>query len=369
MAYFLGRDVKVAMTTEHEAFGIKYASAALDITGTSATALADTDAIPPRPIGLKVAGTAGVVEVSTITCVSADEPSYESTAADSGKFVQLFDPDGDDYVISFVCTGGTGDVAPTEAGTATASLVVTLNTSTGSTTDIATAIKNAINNDSVFTEVFVATSSGAVVSITNAQKGDATDMVRGSGFSNSLLTVNASGTTAGVDASNIIKDITGVDLTLGTVDEDITFMGQRAALKAEIKKDINLSITRKKGAGVSTIQTHELFEELFNDARCGIKHSSGTIDAEIGETDGNLSFDNNLQQPHFTSGGSNFGYRLHLQMKDSAEVLTLKNMCITEYNATVSADGVSEETITFYGNVTPVIGTSPNTTLSTAADF
>ena len=67
MAYFLGRDVKVAMTTEHEAFGIKYARSALDITGTSATALADTDAIPPRPVGLIVAGTAGVAEESPIT--------------------------------------------------------------------------------------------------------------------------------------------------------------------------------------------------------------------------------------------------------------------------------------------------------------
>jgi len=368
MAYFLGRDVKVAMTTEHEAFGIKYASSALDITGTSATALADTDAIPPRPVGLKVAGTAGVAEVSTITCVSADEPSYESTSSSSGKTITLFDTDGDSYVIHFSTAGGTGDVAPSAAATATADVDVGLTTSTGAAADIATAIKNAINADSVFSKVFTATSSSAVVSITNAQKGVATDIVRGSGFSDSILTVNQTGVTQGVDASNIITDIVGVELTLGTVDEDITFMGQRAALKAEIKKDINMTMTRKKGAG-QTSQSHELFSELFNEARCGILHSSNTIDAEVGETDGNLSFDNNLQQPFFTSDGSNFGYRLHLQMADSKEVLSIKNACITEYTTTLNADGVMEESVVFYATVTPAIGTSPDTTISTAAEF
>ena len=129
-----------------------------------------------------------------------------------------------------------------------------------------------------------------------------------------------------------------------------------------------MTITRKKGAG-QTGQSHELFSELFNEARCGILHSSNTIDAEVGETDGNLSFDNNLQQPFFTSDGSNFGYRLHLQMADSKEVLSIKNACITEYTTTINSDGVTEESIAFYATVTPTIGTSPDTTISTAATF
>ena len=369
MVYFLGRDVKAAITTEHEAFGIKYASAALDITGTSATALADTDAIPPRPIGLKEAGTAGVAEVSTITCVQADETTYESTGTGSGKFIKLFDPDGDEYVIHFSTAGGSGDVAPTEAGTATASIDVSLTTSTGDTSDIATAIANAINNDATFTKVFTATTTSARVNITNAQKGAATDIVRGSGFADSVLTVNATGTTAGVDASNIITDITCVDITIGTVDEDIAYLGQRTVLKAEIKNEVTLVLTRKKGEGSSSGQSHELFNELFNKARCGIIHEDGTVDAEIGETDSKLSFDNNLEMPTAGTDGSNFGFRLHLQLKSSKEVMSLSNMCITEYATTFNADGVTEESITFYGNVKPLIGTAIDTTLTTQANF
>ena len=368
MAYFLGRDVKVAMTTEHEAFGIKYASSALDITGTSTTALADTDAIPPRPNGLKVAGTSGVAEVSTLTVVNANENDFESTSTNANSWLILYDPDGDSYAIDFEVTGGNAYQQSATVAAADNSLTVTLTTSTGGAGDIATAISNAINNDGTFSKVFTATVSGAVVTVTNAQTGDATDIVRGSAMSG-VINVNADASnTQGVDASNIINDIIGVELTFGSVDEDITFFGQRSNLKAEIKKDINLTITRKKGAGKSG-QSHELFSELFNEARCGIKHSSNTIDAEVGETDGNLSFDNNLQQPFFTSDGSNFGYRLHLQMASSKEVLSIKNACMTEYATTINSDGVTEESITFYANVNPSIGTTPDTAISTAAGF
>ena len=49
--------------------------------------------------------------------------------------------------------------------------------------------------------------------------------------------------------------------------------------------------------------------------------------------------------------------------------MSLKNMCMTEYSTTLNADGITEESITFYGNVKPAIGSTPNTTLTTQADF
>ena len=146
-------------------------------------------------------------------------------------------------------------------------------------------------------------------------------------------------------------------------------MGQRTALKAEIKNEVTLVLTRKKGEGSSSGQSHELFNELFNKARCGIIHEDGTVDAEIGETDSKLSFDNNLEMPTAGTDGSNFGFRLHLQLKSSKEVMSLSNMCITEYATTFNADGVTEESITFYGNVKPLIGTAIDTTLTTQANF
>ena len=368
MAYFLGRDVKVAMTTEHEAFSIKYASNTLDIRGTASNAVADDDAIPRRPIGLKAAGTAGAAEVSTITVSTATEADFESTASDSNKAITLFDPDGDTYVIDFETAGGSSYVQTSQAAAATgAALKITLAADEGGSGAIATEIADDINADATFSKVFTASASGAVVTITNAQTGDATDILRGSGYDGSVVVV-ATGT-QGVDASNIISDITGVDITIGTVDEDIAYLGQRTALKAEIKNEITLVLTRKKGSGSSSAQSHELFAALFNEARCGLLHEDGTIDAEAGETDSKLSFDNNLTMPTATADGSNFGYRLHLQMKESTEVMSLKNMCISEYSTTMNADGITEETITFYGNVKPVVGSSPNTALTTQADF
>ena len=366
MVYFLGRDVRVAMTTEHEAFSIKYASSALDIRGTASNAVADDDAIPRRPIGLKVAGTSGVAEVSTLTIQNANENDFETTASNSNSYIILYDPDGDSYAIDFEVTGGNVYVQTSQAAAATASLKVTLTTSTGAVGDIATEITSQINGDATFSKLFTATVSGAVITVTNAQTGDATDILRGSAMSGVILVANG---TQGVDASNTITDITGIDITIGTVDEDIAYLGQRTALKTEVKNEMTLVLTRKKGEGSSSSQSHELFAELFNKARCGIKHEDGTIDAEVGETDSKMTFDNSLVMPTATADGANFGYRLHLQMKDGAEVISLKNMCMTEYATTLNVDGVTEETITFYGNVKPVISTTPNTTLTTQAEF
>ena len=368
MAYFLGRDVKVAMTTEHEAFSIKYASSALDIRGTASNAVADDDAIPRRPIGLKVAGTSGVAEVSKLTITSATEADFETTSGSSGKYIALYDPDGDSYVIDFETAGGSAFSRTTEGTSATGYLKITLAADEGGAGAIATEIADDINADATFSKLFTASASGAEVTITNAQTGDATDLGRGSGFTGDTP-IQISTTTQGVDASNIITDITGVDITVGTVDEDISFLGQRHALKAELKNEMTLVLTRKKGQGSSRAQSHELFAALFNKARCGLLHEDGTIDAEVGETDSKLSFDNSLTIPTASADGANFGYRLHLQAKESKEVITLRNMCMTEYSTTLNADGITEETITCYGNTKPVIGTAANTTLTALADF
>ena len=45
---------------------------------------------------------------------------------------------------------------------------------------------------------------------------------------------------------NPFTDVTSVDLTLGKVDEDVSYMGQRTALKAEIKNESTVTITLKK---------------------------------------------------------------------------------------------------------------------------
>ena len=43
-----------------------------------------------------------------------------------------------------------------------------------------------------------------------------------------------------------VTDLTSLDLGIGVTDEDITYIGSRTVLKAEIKKETTISLTRKK---------------------------------------------------------------------------------------------------------------------------
>ena len=131
--------------------------------------------------------------------------------------------------------------------------------------------------------------------------------------------------------SNEVADLVGVDLTIGATDEDIAYMGQRTALKAEIKKDTSITLTRKK--------KNDVFDAVFNDARFGIQaDGSGLRDAAAGAPDDN-----------------NYGYRVYVKMKDNSEVFVMRNCCITGHSVTMNADGVTEETLELMSYVNPMI--------------
>ena len=49
-----------------------------------------------------------------------------------------------------------------------------------------------------------------------------------------------------VTYTNEVADLVGCDLGIGVTDEDITYLGQKSVLKAEIKKETTISLTRKK---------------------------------------------------------------------------------------------------------------------------
>ena len=175
---------------------------------------------------------------------------------------------------------------------------------------------------------------------------------------------------------NHIKDLTAIDLTLGKVDEDIAYFGQRTALKAEVKNEVTLAITRKK--------SDARFEVLYNKARDGVVSytdatkvtqdiDSATVLATTalpvaGATELKHGGNTAAQLPN-----RNFGYRIHLELKAGAsgEILTLRNMCITDYGVSLNADGVTVENITLYGYVEPIIDNN-NTgyvTATTASDL
>ena len=116
-------------------------------------------------------------------------------------------------------------------------------------------------------------------------------------------------------------NLTGIDLSIGAVDEDITYMGKRSVTKAEIKKETTVSLTRKKSdklwstlAQGKTDSGHS-YGSGGHTGRWGlIKESgSGTI-AKI--ADGTVD-------PKSSTNGSvvTYGYRVAVQLKGSTEVV------------------------------------------------
>jgi len=131
-----------------------------------------------------------------------------------------------------------------------------------------------------------------------------------------------------------MSDVTGVDIGIGAMDEDISYFGMRSITKAEIKKETTVTITRKKNDSE--------WDNLFNNARFGVSGASTPWPG--------------LEEPSATHG-----YRVFIQLKESGEVLSIPNACVQGHSVTVNADGVTEETLEMMGYVTPYIGTAINT--------
>ena len=152
----------------------------------------------------------------------------------------------------------------------------------------------------------------------------------GTAANNDLIRRTSLNTGTGVGK---VDDLTGVDITLGSVDEDIAYMGQRTALKAEIKKETTIVLTKKK--------TDQFFSSAFAQGmRYGVADTA-TVDAAV---------ELGLQQP-----AAGFGFRICVGIKDDKEVITVAGCTFSEYGTTVNADGVTEETLTFISHVTPVV--------------
>ena len=142
-------------------------------------------------------------------------------------------------------------------------------------------------------------------------------------------------------------NITGLDLSVSTQDEDVQFIGQRNVLKAEVKKENSVTITRKK--------KDEVWNVCYNEARFGVNEAPAA-DSDVGD---------GKYQPDFTG----YGYRLYLRLATGAagETLVLPNCCITEYSVSLSPDASQEETMTFISYVNPIILTGENGTAQIGA--
>ena len=131
--------------------------------------------------------------------------------------------------------------------------------------------------------------------------------------------------------------ITSCDLSIGAMDEDISYFGLRQQTKAEIKKETTVTFTRKK--------TNAEWDTIFNDVRYGV---TGTA-----ALDG-------LEEPTI-----NHGYRIFITINSGNgddEVITLMGCCVQGHTVTVNTDGTMDETLELMTYITPVYQTAAYTT-------
>jgi hypothetical protein len=172
------------------------------------------------------------------------------------------------------------------------------------------------------------------------------------GVANNLIVIDGSGTSFCDEsvAGLAVSDLTGVDLGIGVTDEDVSYIGSKTVLKAEIKKETTVSLTRKK--------SDNTWDIIFN----GDGSPAGSEGARWGaDTSGliaNLAGEPTvLADPALT--GSNidyFGYQLKITLSAGVEVFTVPHCQITGHTVTLNADGTTEETMEFVSQETPKIG-------------
>jgi putative sterol carrier protein len=133
------------------------------------------------------------------------------------------------------------------------------------------------------------------------------------------------------DYSNEIASLTSCDLSIGATDEDVVYFGQRTTLKAEIKKETSVTLTRKK--------EDNAWDVLFDGARSGMDAAGTGIRNSLAGAPDDV----------------NYGYRIYVKLKNAEEIFVLRNCCVTGHSVSLSADGITEETLELMSYVDPLI--------------
>jgi len=326
MTYFLGRDIHAAITTEHKLMGIS-------VVAGSGNAYADN---------VKIA------EVSTINATT----DIATTAAHGLSDGDPVNVTGDSAAHHMGLTAGTTYFVNAPS-TTTLSFHATYADAIAGTSKEALTDSNA-STTNITRELTGANTSGTLIKNRQWPQYDGTGQID--------TIVGDTTTAGGIEQAtaadlNTITDLVGIDVTMGTTDEDVSYFGQKSALKSEIKNEVTVTFTRKK--------SDPKYEILFNKARCGVlgytTSSKNILDVDgatplasstlpaLNTVDVNNS-DASVEQP-----SRNFGYRVHLMLKTSGEVISFQNCCITGYSVSLNPDGIQEETIEFYGYMKPKV--------------
>ena len=161
-------------------------------------------------------------------------------------------------------------------------------------------------------------------------------------------------TAGNLATSSSLVDLTALDLGLSAMDEDVSYIGAKTPLKAEVHKTTTVTLTLKKKNAV--------FDAIY------IGDGSGNIGRWGVKDDGTLY--DGLEEPGIDNAFT-FGYRLAVYLKDTspAEVMTIRNAQMTAHTVTLNADGTQEDSLEFTSNVKPIISSSASVATTTGANF
>tara|TARA_R100000995_G_scaffold84584_1_gene63777 strand:- start:1674 stop:2360 length:687 start_codon:yes stop_codon:yes gene_type:complete len=150
-----------------------------------------------------------------------------------------------------------------------------------------------------------------------------------------------------------VADLTGVDISIGAMDEDITFIGQKGTGKVEQKKEITITLTRKKNDNCWDIMYNGPTDGTFLTNFTGTQYWG----ARWGLDGNGAKLGDGFKNPKDIVDAGNttkneFGFRVHVQMKNGSEIIAIPNCMLTEYTTTLGPDAVQEESLTFMTNQT-----------------
>jgi hypothetical protein len=172
---------------------------------------------------------------------------------------------------------------------------------------------------------------------------------------------------AGVSGFNI-PDITGIELSIGAQDEDISYFGTKTIGKTEIKADLSVTITKKKSSKLFSMLAQGTTNSTHSSGTGGHAARHGLID-DPGSSGTYVISDGTTDPKSSTASGSNgvcYGYRVFIQLKaatggttgsdKNGTVIALRNCTLGEYTSTLSNDAANDETISFVSMVSPLYG-------------
>ena len=164
-----------------------------------------------------------------------------------------------------------------------------------------------------------------------------------------------------------VTDLTGVDISIGAVDEDISYFQTANIGKIEVKKETSITLTKKMSdkafliAYQGKVAAASAEDTVGNHStRWGLKEdnkiSSGIVDPKSHvDADSNISY----------------GYRVYVKLKDSGQVIAIPNCTLMSHAVTIGNDTATEETVEFMSTVKPLIANdgSFNKTPTSASDI